>query len=174
MGFSWTPAIEEAARAMWVAQGLPASKIALAIGAPSRSAVLMKARRRKWPPHSAETVKLNQRRSVTEARAVNGVNTYPRGHHEIAVAETAVSLRKYNGKRPREAPPPRTDSVSATTSKATPRDWLTRKPGECARPVKVVGDVTYSCCAPIESGRSYCPACCKVMFYRAADPRAQA
>lgn len=48
------------------------------------------------------------------------------------------------------------------TSKSRPKPWTERAPGECTWPVSGEGADTFSCCAPVAGGYSWCPDHCRV------------
>lgn len=50
--FDWTPAVIERMRDLWI-RGIPTTEIADTIGAPSKNAVIAKAKREKFPDHPA-------------------------------------------------------------------------------------------------------------------------
>jgi GcrA cell cycle regulator len=146
---TWTDARVALLTRLWT-EGLSASAVAQTLGEGiSRSAVLGKLQRLGL---------LKTRRAASPPRPVAGETAD--GDGKLAAA---FRLRRTP---PRREPPPSPWKAQAfrPLPGTTPRDWLSRRAGECAFPVGGEGETTRSCCAPCAPFSAYCPSHRAVVF----------
>lgn len=139
MSFCWSPEVLQAARHLYLEQGLSASESARRIGT-TRSALIAKAHRMGWAAERDPGL-----------AAANQV----RGGRALARA-----LRPRPAPREIHLPTP-----TAAPVRATPRPWMERRPGQCAYPVSGDGEAVMSCCAA-SGAQSYCAAHRRAMYLR--------
>lgn len=139
---TWTDARVAQLTQLWT-QGVSASGIAEALGDVSRSAVLGKLHRLRL---------LRSRAPASAPRRYEGPMSAP-------PAPTA-GPPQVAGRRAGPPEPAKSawrEAAFAPLPGTAPRDWLSRRFGECAFPVGGDGDALMSCCAPVRSRSAYCP-----------------
>lgn len=111
--------------------------------------------------------RLNVSRNSAMGRAFRQGLSFRNGDGRPKAAVKPKPKRTASAKAPRLVTlvmPPEPAPIQETV----PRPWETRTFGECAAPVKLVGGVWWSCCAPVrDEATSYCRSHCEVFFYKA-------
>lgn len=143
MPFAWSPAVLEDLHRFYVQDRLSAAETARALGAGvTRNAVLGKVQRLGWTRDGAPKA----------------------GRRPAASPTKTPRQRPIPTARPRPAAPfarvlplPKLREIATV---GAPRLWTERQAGECAFPVGEPEDPgrQYSCCAPVQRMRAYCPA----------------
>lgn len=146
----WTDEMKEAVRKLWVVDGLSASQIGAEMGF-SREAIIGVVHRGGWK--RPEGMNIANRSRTRKLNGLKASEKRPTAKKRKPPTSSPVGTVHHLKRRDE---PKATAHFPGLAPNSTPKPWTAREPNECTWPVSGEGADTYSCCAPIVHGTSWC------------------